>query len=84
MDIYYRAMIDDYHYKLDDINSVQYYTETKNKLLCSRETISLQNMKSVEEKNGQPGHSENIIQNDSDPEELKSSTMAFPANIEVL
>jgi len=38
-------------------------------------------MKSVEEKNG---HSENNIQNDSDSEELKSSTMAFPANIEVL
>jgi len=38
-------------------------------------------MKSVEEKNG---HTENPIQNGPEPEELKTSTKAFPANIEVL
>lgn len=45
------------------------------------ETISLQNMKSVGGKNG---HTENDIQNDPDSDEIKTSTLAFPANIEVL
>merc|ERR1711953_225643 len=45
------------------------------------ETISLQNMKSVGGKNG---HTEDDIQNDPDSDEIKTSTLAFPANIEVL